>query len=151
MAKEIERKFLVKDDSYRLASCGSVEIAQGYLSCDPDRTVRVRLAGSRGLLTVKTRVVGLSRDEWEYEIPAIDARQMLDKAAVGVIEKTRYFVPADNCLMWEIDCFHGALEGLKLAEIEIPDEGTPICLPEFIGEEVTGDPCYYNSNLGNRT
>lgn len=95
---------------------------------------------------MKTRNSGATRDEWEYEIPMADAAGML-AACEGVIEKTRYIVPAANGLKWEIDVFGGRLQGLVLAEIELPAEDTPIDIPRFIAREVTGDAAYYNSNL----
>lgn len=146
MAKEIERKFLVADDSYLAKAISSSSISQGYLNRDPDRTVRIRLRDGRGFITVKTRNSGATRDEWEYEIPMADAAGML-AACEGVIEKTRYIVPAANGLKWEVDVFGGRLQGLVLAEIELPAEDTPIDIPRFIAREVTGDPAYYNSNL----
>lgn len=147
MAKEIERKFLVADDSYLSEALYETEISQGYLSVDPDRVVRIRVAGPKGLLTVKTRTEGISRHEWEFEIPACEAREMIEKAAIGVISKTRYFVAAEDNLMWEVDIFHGEHEGMKVAEIELPSEDTEFTKPSFVGKEVTGDPGYYNSNL----
>lgn len=143
MAKEIERKFLVCDDSYREAASGAVEMSQAYLSTAIDATVRVRIAGDRGFLTVKGRNDGTVRDEWEYEVPADDARQMIDRCAQSpVISKTRY-----RAGRWEIDEFHGCLEGLTVAEIELSDPDEHVDLPPFIGKEVTGDPRYYNSSL----
>lgn len=147
MALEIERKFLVTDGSFADSAICSRSISQGYLNREPERTVRVRLCDGRGYLTVKTRNCGATRHEWEYEIPAADARAMLG-ACGGVIEKTRYIVPAaEDGLKWEVDVFHGRHEGLVVAEIELPTEDTPFTLPPFIGREVTGDPRYYNSNL----
>ncbi|MDO4319209.1 MAG: CYTH domain-containing protein [Bacteroidales bacterium] len=147
MAKEIERKFLVTSDAYRTLSVSACEIRQGYLSRNPDATVRVRLMGDRGFLTVKSRNRGISRDEWEYEIPARDAVEMLDRLCDGpVLAKTRYIVPAESG-DWEIDEFHGRLEGLVLAEIELPAADIPVIIPDYIGREVSGDPQYYNSNL----
>lgn len=143
MAKEIERKFLVCDDSYRAEATGSVEMSQAYLSTAIDTTVRVRIAGERGFLTVKGKNDGTVRDEWEYEIPATDARQMIERCTLSpVIRKTRY-----RAGRWEIDEFHGCLEGLTVAEIELSDPDEPVELPKFIGQEVTGDPRYYNSTL----
>lgn len=147
MAKEIERKFLVTDDSYRGVAASRTEILQGYISTDPDRTVRVRISGSRGFITVKTRNIGAVRNEWEFEIPLADARAMLAAACSSVLSKTRYILPADDGLKWEVDEFHGCLEGLVVAEIELPGEDHPVNRPAFIGREVTGDPRYYNSNL----
>lgn len=146
MGKEIERKYLVVNDSYRQAAVASHTIAQGYLSTDPDRTVRVRILDTRGFLTVKTRNRGAARMEWEFEIPAHDAREMLS-ACLRTVEKTRYIVPAENGLRWEVDEFRGRLDGLVLAEIELPAEDCPVVPASFIGQEVTGDPRYYNSNL----
>ena len=148
MAKEIERKFLVVDNSYRESAESVIEIIQGYLSADPDRTVRIRLYGDKAFLTVKTRNDGALRHEWEYEIPAEDAREMLEKAAVNVLSKRRYLVPAsEKGLVWEVDEFGGALSGLVIAEVELPELDTPVNLPVFVGDEITGDPRYYNSNL----
>lgn len=147
MSKEIERKFLVTSDAYKSVSVSSSEIRQGYLSRNPDATVRVRLRGDKGYLTVKSRNKGISRDEWEYEIPAADAAEMLDRLCDGpVLSKTRYIVATESG-NWEIDEFHGRLEGLVVAEIELPAADTPIALPSFIGREVSDDPQYYNSNL----
>lgn len=149
MSKEIERKFLVTSSSYREAVVDAVELAQGYLNTDPDSTVRVRVAGPRGFITVKSRNIGATRNEWEYEIPVSDAREML-ALCTGVLVKTRYIVPATDGLRWEIDEFHGPLEGLTVAEIELPSEDTRFDRPSFIGREVTGDAAYYNSNLAAR-
>lgn len=145
--KEIERKFLVNDHTFITQASCTQEISQGYLSTHPDRTVRVRIANEQGFITVKTRNHGASRNEWEYEIPLADAREMLREAANGVLEKTRYIIPAENGLKWEVDVFHGALDGLIIAEIELPSEDTPFQLPSFVGKEVTGDKRYYNSSL----
>lgn len=146
MAKEIERKYLVKDNSYRDLATETVTIAQGYLNRDPERTVRIRVWDNQGFITVKTRNHGLTRNEWEYGIPLADAREMLQYCE-RPIEKIRYIIPVENGLKWEIDEFGGRLEGLVVAEIEIPTEETLFTLPDFIGREVTGDPAYYNSNL----
>ena len=147
MAKEIERKFLVRNDSYKAFAVGNDEIAQGYISTDPDGTVRVRLKGEKAFLTVKTRNQGCVRNEWEYEIPAADARQMLENCRGCIISKTRYYIPADDGLQWEVDEFHGTRQGLTVAEIELPSEDTAFAIPSFIGDDVTGDPAYYNSSL----
>ena len=148
MALEIERKFLVTDDSYRALATGHTHMAQGYLSTDPDATVRVRIADGRARLTVKSRNRGAVRGEWEYEIPAEDARAMLESCCgTRMIEKTRYFVPAGNGLVWEVDEFAGRHAGLVVAEIELPAEDTTFEKASFIGQEVTGDIRYYNSTL----
>lgn len=147
MAKEIEKKYLVKSYSYRETASSRHSIVQGYLCRDINATVRIRILDDKAFLTIKGRNHGIARDEWEYAIPPADAREMLERCTKGsVIEKTRYIVPSGD-LNWEIDEFHGVHSGLVLAEIELPDEKTDFCLPEFIGTEVSGDPRYYNSNL----
>ncbi|MDF3034750.1 MAG: adenylate cyclase [Paucimonas sp.] len=146
MGKEIERKFLVQGESWkRLAE--PVLIMQGYLSSDPARTVRVRLEAEKGTLTVKGPVSGVSRGEWEYSIPAKDARELLETLChTPLIHKHRYRIPADG-LMWEIDEFFGDNAGLVVAEIELSAEDQQFELPAWLGEEVSGDPRYFNSNL----
>lgn len=147
MAKEIERKFLVKNSTFRELSTTATRIKQGYLSRLPEATVRVRIAGNRAFLTVKGKNHGCVRDEWEYAVPVADAEAMLDRCAQGsVISKTRYIVP-DGAYNWEVDEFHGSHEGLVVAEIELPHAEATFNRPDFIGEEVTGNPAYYNSNL----
>lgn len=147
MAKEIERKFLVRDDSYKTVAISHKDIIQGYLNTDPDATVRVRVAGDKAFLTVKSRNRGVVRDEWEYPVPTSDAEQMLRTCCPAtMLKKRRWIVPAGD-LCWEVDEFHGRHEGLVLAEIELPCEDCAIALPSFIGEEVTGNPAYYNSTL----
>lgn len=147
MAKEIERKFLVTSSAYRLMAMKSVHIVQAYLCRDPRSTVRVRIADSNAFLTVKGRNDGAVRDEWEYEIPVEDARQMIERCATGtVIEKTRHIVCHEG-FRWEVDEFGGSLSGLVVAEIELDSADRSFPLPTFVGEEVTGDPRYYNSSL----
>lgn len=147
MAKEIERKFLVKDRSFVDMATEAVDIEQGYLSRRVDATVRVRIYGNCGKLTVKGANCGAVRNEWEYDIPVADASEMLRNCAEGsVLRKTRYIVPFGG-FVWEVDFFHGNHEGLAVAEIELPDENASFPLPPFVGKEVTGDPAYYNSNL----
>lgn len=147
MAKEIEHKFLVKSTNYRTLATEARRIAQGYVSRRPEGTVRVRILDDRAFLTVKSKTIANVRDEWEYEIPVADASEMLEKVCEGtIVEKTRYIVPFEG-YKWEVDEFHGACEGLTVAEIEVPAADTAFPLPDFIGEEVTGDPRYYNSNL----
>ena len=146
MSKEIERKFLVVGRDFEAMATEHHEIRQGYLCRDVDHTVRVRTWDDRAYLTVKSRTVGCTRNEWEYPIPLRDALDML--AGLGRnISKTRWVVPAGDGLRWEVDVFHGRLEGLVVAEIELPSEDTPFTRPAFVGREVTGDPAYYNSNL----
>lgn len=150
MAKEIERKFLVNDFSYRDIARETIEISQGYISNDPDRTVRVRLSDNSGFLTVKTRNEGAVRNEWEFEIPVSMAREMISATCCHILSKTRYIVPCSDGMLWEVDEFHGHLEGLVVAEIELTYEDQPFDIPDFIGREVTADPQYYNSNLASR-
>lgn len=143
MATEIERKFLVKDDTFRALASKSERITQAYLSVRPESTVRVRIKGNNAYLTVKGRNNGACRKEWEYPISAKDAREMIDECSGStVVDKTRYMVGD-----WEIDEFHGRLDGLIVAEIELSDPDQEITLPEFIGREVTDDTRYYNSVL----
>lgn len=126
----------------------SVRIRQGYLCSDEDRTVRVRLWGDEGRLTVKGRSTagGLSRPEWEVPIGREDAEQLLQLCLPGIIDKTRYLVPW-NGLTFEVDEFYGENEGLLMAEVELPQADTRVALPPFIDKEVTGDERYYNSYL----
>lgn len=147
MAKEIERKFLVKNTSFVEMASDVVHIRQAYLSRKPESTVRVRLWGDKAFLTVKGITAGATRDEWEYPIPVVDANDMIARITDGtVIDKTRYIVDYAG-MRWEVDEFHGVHEGLIVAEVELRSETQPITLPPFVGEEVTGDPRYYNSNL----
>ncbi|MDY3858184.1 MAG: CYTH domain-containing protein [Muribaculaceae bacterium] len=148
MAKEIERKFLVVGDRFIAMSQQHVEIRQGYISRRPEGTVRVRIFGDKAFLTVKGKNRGAVRSEWEYAVPVTDAMDMLAEVADGaILRKTRYYVPfADRT--WEVDVFHGSHEGLITAEVELPSADAEVSLPPFVGEEVTGDSRYYNSNLG---
>ena len=151
MGIEIERKFLVRDLSV-VANLAGTAMRQGYLSVDPARTVRVRVAGLRAFVTIKGAgsESGASRAEYEYEIPAPDAEELLDRLALRpLIEKTRYRVAAGD-LVWEIDVFRGDNDGLVVAEVELPSEATEVALPEWIGTEVTGDQRYYNASLVSR-
>lgn len=147
MSKEIERKFLVKDDSYKSMAKESVRIIQGYLSTDKRATVRVRIWGDDAYITVKGENYGIVRDEWEYPIPVGDASQMLCRLVEGVVvDKTRYIVEF-NGGMWEVDEFHSPVSDLVVAEIELNHPEQSFDFPLFIGEEVTGNPRYYNSNI----
>ncbi len=148
MGVEIERKFRVRA-GWRPDGAGE-EIAQGYLCSVPERTVRVRLRGGRGYLTVKGKNGGADaarRAEFEYEIPAADARALLALAEPGVIEKERCLVPMADGHTWEVDVFHGENEGLVVAEIELGAEDEPFARPDWLADEVTGDARYYNSSL----
>ncbi len=147
MAIEIERKFLVAGD-FMPETVGSTRIVQGYICSQPGRTVRVRVRGEKGFLTVKgaSDEKGLSRQEFEWQIPLADAERLMTLCEPGVIEKERYLVPHGGHT-WEVDVFHGANEGLTLAEIELSSEDEPFERPSWLGKEVTGDRRYYNSTL----
>ena len=150
MALEIERKFLVQDDSYKAAAYESVRMIQGYLCSSSGRTVRVRIAGGKGFLTVKgpSDAAGLSRFEWEKEITVLEAEALLKIAEPGVIDKTRYLVSnSDGVHTWEVDEFYGENAGLVIAEIELSSEDESFGRPAWLGQEVTGDRRYYNSHL----
>lgn len=146
---EIERKFLVKGD-FRQEAYASSHIVQGYLSVNRLNSVRVRIRDDKGYITVKGKSTngGLSRFEWEKEISAQEALDLLTLAEPGTIDKTRHLVKnTDGVHTWEVDEFHGANEGLTMAEIELSSEDDTFDKPEWLGEEVTGDPRYYNSSL----
>ena len=154
MAQEIERKFMVVGEFRNLAH-NSYHIAQGYIASGR-RTVRVRISDKRAWLTIKgpSHDGGLSRFEWEKEIDVMDAEQLL-ALCPDTIEKTRWLVPClspqtsnlSPLLIWEVDEFHGRLAGRVLAELELPTEDTPFVKPTWLGEEVTGNPAWYNANM----
>ncbi len=145
MGTEIERKFLVTDPSVVEGRVGTV-IRQGYLSRVKERTVRVRRMGDRAFVTIKGANVGARRGEWEYEIPASDADELLLLCEGPVLDKTRYVIDVAG-RDWEVDVFAGANAGLVMAEVELDDETAIVELPAWAGLEVTDDPRYYNSNL----
>jgi adenylate cyclase len=146
MGEEIERKFLVTGEGWRDVATG-VKYRQGFLSTVAERTVRVRVAGTRGTITVKGKNVGARRAEFEYEIPVGDAEQMLDTLCERpLIEKVRYTLTAGPH-RWEIDVFEGDNAGLVVAEIELGSENEAFAKPKWAGDEVTDDPRYFNSNL----
>jgi len=147
MAKEIERKFLVKG-GFKNQATKETRIVQGYLSSIPERTVRVRIKGDKGYITIKGigNTSGASRYEWEKEIPANEVEELLKICEPGVIDKTRYLVKVGNHT-FEVDEFYGDNKGLILAELELTSETESFPKPEWLGEEVTGDPKYYNSML----
>ncbi|MES2127420.1 MAG: CYTH domain-containing protein [Pseudomonadota bacterium] len=146
MGIEIERKFLLFGKEWRnLAE--PVLLRQGYLSLDPDRTVRVRVEGQRGVLTIKGRSEGATRGEWEYDIPLAEANELLERLCQKpLVEKFRRKIPFGGHV-WEVDEFIGANAGLVLAEIELKAEDEPFDKPGWIGEDVTGERRYYNSSL----
>jgi adenylate cyclase len=147
MGFETERKFLVKGDFMKEAEAKK-EICQAYLFKDPEKTVRIRLSDDEAFLTVKNRAPegSIRRGEWEFSIPPSEARELLALCIPGRIIKTRYLVPCGNHI-FEVDVFHDRNEGLILAEIELDDENENFPRPQWLGEEVTGNPSYYNSNL----
>ncbi len=148
MAQEIERKFLVKSEAFKRQATKATRIVQGYLSSVPERTVRVRIKGEKGYLTIKGigNESGASRFEWETEISKEDAEKLLKICEPGVIDKTRYLVPVGNHT-FEVDEFYGENEGLILAEVELQSEDEEFQKPDWLGEEVTGDVRYYNAML----
>ena len=145
MPAEIERKFLVADDSWRDGTPG-VRIAQGYLSQDPDRTVRVRIGGEKAWLTIKGRTHGITRAEFEYAIPVDEARALLELCLPSVIDKTRHEISFGGQL-WEVDDFHGENAGLVIAEVELADAAISPELPPWVGAEVSADGRYFNACL----
>ncbi len=148
MAYEIERKFLV-DGEYKSLAIKSSRIIQGYLSSVAERTVRLRIKDEKGFLTIKgiSNKSGTSRFEWEKEIPLEEAKELLELCENGIIDKTRFIIPANDNLFYEIDEFYGDNQGLTVAEIELPTEDTSFIKPDWLGEEVTGDLKYFNSNI----
>lgn len=146
MGIEKEHKYLVCSDAYRAIAESRSRIRQGYLSRGVESVVRVRTRGDRGFLTVKGRTQGDTRPEFEYEIPLVDAEQMLTLCEGTIIDKTRFVVNYKGRI-WEVDEFHGKHEGLVEAEIELEAGCHSYELPSWIGDNVTGNPAYYNSNM----
>lgn len=147
---EIERKYLILAEKWQeVKKPKPISIKQGYISVDPDCTVRVRTKGRKGYLTIKGKTIGISREEFEYEIPINEAEKMLSLFADKKIIKNRYEIKYKR-KTWEVDEFLDALSPLMLAEIELKSETEQFELPDWIGEEVSDDPSYYNSNLINR-
>lgn len=146
MGTEIERKFLLKDDSWKRGAHGK-RYRQGYLSTAPERTVRVRAVGDDSWLTIKGLSRGATRAEYEYKIPVKDAAEMLDSLCERpLIEKTRYRIEHGG-LTWEVDEFFGDNQGLVVAEVELQSAEQSFARPDWVGEEVTGDERYFNANL----
>jgi len=149
--REIERKFLVRNDNWRSKALGKSELRQGYLLSDADKSVRIRLVDGRSaFLTVKFGRQGMVRDEFEYRIPRREAEELLERVVGTVIEKSRYRVPI-GAFVWEVDVFHGVHSGLTIAEIEISSETDRPVLPRWLGREVTGDTRYSNRTLAAAT
>jgi adenylate cyclase len=145
---EIERKFLVRSKAFKMEAFNSYSIKQGFLNRDPERTVRIRLKRDQGVLTIKGKSTddGLSRFEWEKEIPKTEAEALLKFCEKGIIDKIRYEIRVDNHI-FEVDEFYGENEGLIVAEIELKTTNQTFEKPDWLGVEVTGDTKYYNSVL----
>lgn len=145
---EIERKFLVKSNAYKEEAKSQIRIVQGFLNTDPERTVRVRIKGEKGFLTVKGRSndSGTTRFEWEAEISVSEATNLIDLCQQVILEKIRFEVPAGNHV-FEVDEFFGENKGLVVAEIELEHEDEVFLKPDWLGTEVTGEIKYYNSQL----
>lgn len=146
MPQEIERKFLLANNDWKTDADRSVTMKQGYLNAAKERTVRIRIAGEQAFLTIKGPVAGVTRPEFEYEVPINDAQAMISLCEQPVIEKTRYYLETGTHT-WEIDVFAGENEGLMVAEIELSSEAEHFARPTWLGEEVSGDSRYYNSSL----
>lgn len=151
---EIERKFLVRSDAFKAQATRTYEIEQGYLCKDPEKTIRVRIRDERAFLTIKSGKLreGLAKFEWEREIELSDAKELLKLCLPVAISKTRYIIPAPPYngeeRKWEVDVFHtGKMAGRVLAELELGDENEPFERPQWLGDEVTGLPQYYNANM----
>lgn len=145
MAVEIERKFLVTNTNYKMGI--PHQIAQGYICSDKDRVVRIRIIDDNAFVTIKNSTIGFARNEYEYPIPVQDAREMLQNTCIQpIISKTRYVLDYKGKI-WEIDEFHGLNEGLVIAELELENENDSYEKPDFVGDEVTGNPQYYNALL----
>ncbi len=149
MGIEIERKFLVGGDGWRRQAASQTRFSQGYLSRDPARTVRVRIAGDAAFLTIKGATTGATRAEFEYAVPLADAQQLLAMCDGPVVEKVRHLCTVGG-MTWEVDEFLGANAGLVVAEIELDAEGQAFARPAWLGAEVTGDARYVNANLAVR-
>jgi len=149
MGIEIERKFLAEGDGWKAAAGDGLACRQGYLAIDPEKTIRVRIIGEQAFLTIKGATSGISRSEFEYEIPVADAAELLKLCGDAVVEKTRYFI-GHGGMVWELDVFSGTNEGLVMAEIELETEDQSFELPDWVGREVSGDARYYNASLARK-
>ncbi len=148
MNLEIERKFIPVSNEYRTAAVESHRLRQGYIARDKGNSVRIRIWDSTGIITIKgPSADGIARAEWEMEIPLKDAEALLKMCHGGIIDKTRYIVPEASGKKFEVDEFYGDNEGLVMAEIELDSIDQPFEKPSWLGNEVTGDPRYYNSHL----
>lgn len=150
MGIEIERKFLVNKEKWQRVEKGDgCNLSQGYISTEPEKTIRVRCNKEKGYITIKGLTVGARRNEFEYEIPLSDAKEIIGLFSVSMINKVRYKIMYKGKL-WEVDEFEGSNQGLIMAEIELQSEDEKFDLPEWAEEEVTGDARYYNSSLSVR-
>ena len=149
MAIEIERKFLLRDESWRDLFTRQQEIRDGLIAVANGRKVRVRICEGRATLAVKAKTKGLANFEFEYEIPQADAEELMAHHCLrGELAKTRYFVPY-GALTWEVNVYKGILAGVTLAEVELPSESTELTIPFWVGREVTGEPDYKKINMVN--
>lgn len=146
MALEIERKFLVDTRLWQPRDLPGTPMRQGYIADNGTTSVRVRVAGGGARLTVKSSVSAITRQEFEYDIPAADGEELLQICTGSIVAKTRYRVPFAG-RTWEIDCFHGDNDGLVMAEIELDDDAATFPRPPWLGPEVSDDPRYYNAAL----
>ena len=147
---DIERKYLVTSDSYKQMAVARYHICQGYISREKTGTVRIRITDDKAYLTIKGKPAAghFARYEWEKEIDVQEAKELMQLCQGTIIDKTRWIVPAkEEGLKWEVDEFHGKHAGLTLAEIELTSEEQEVEKPEFVGEDVTSDPRYYNANM----
>lgn len=147
---EIERKYLVTSDSYKQKAVARYHICQGYISREKTGTVRIRITDDKAYLTIKGKPAAghFARYEWEKEIDVQEAKELMQLCQGTIIDKTRWIIPAkEEGLKWEVDEFHGKHEGLTLAEIELTSEEQEVEKPDFVGEDVTSDPRYYNANM----
>ena len=147
---EIERKYLVTSDSYKQMAVARYHICQGYISREKTGTVRIRITDDKAYLTIKGKPAAghFARYEWEKEIDVQEAKELMQLCQGTIIDKTRWIIPAkEEGLKWEVDEFHGKHEGLTLAEIELTCEDQEVEKPDFVGEDVTSDPRYYNANM----
>ena len=147
---EIERKYLVTSDSYKQMAVARYHICQGYISREKTGTVRIRITDDKAYLTIKGKPAAghFARYEWEKEIDVQEAKELMQLCQGTIIDKTRWIVPAaEDGLKWEVDEFHGKHAGLTLAEIELTNEEQEVEKPDFVGEDVTSDPRYYNANM----
>ena len=147
---EIERKYLVTSDSYKQMAMARYHICQGYISREKTGTVRIRITDDKAYLTIKGKPAAghFARYEWEKEIDVQEAKELMQLCQGTIIDKTRWIIPAkEEGLKWEVDEFHGKHEGLTLAEIELTSEEQEVEKPDFVGEDVTSDPRYYNANM----